>query len=163
MPSKKCPLLCSIRKAILPLNNALPKSFTSIWTTSEEPHNRLVVAGIISALKPAMVADALRLHNTDECFMAKSEHNNVPYYQSKTADLADLTNIGPCKKRFKKLNTGRKIRMNRSPTRYFRVDSGNRHFEIINNALFELEEKEKERINEQRSVFDNVIYIVSIP
>ena len=53
--------------------------------------------------------------------------------------------------------------MNRSPTKYFLIDSGNRHFEIINNALFELEEKEKERINEQRSVFDNVIYIVLIP
>ena len=73
-----------------------------------------------------------------------------------------LTNIGPCKQRFKKLSTGRKNRMNRRPIKYF-IDSGNRHFEIINNALAELEEKEKERINQQRSKFDNAIYIVLIP
>ena len=71
----------SIRKSILPLNNALPKSFTCIWTTAEDLHNRLVVAGVMSTLTPLMlVADALRLHNTDECFMARIEYNHVPYY-----------------------------------------------------------------------------------
>ena len=161
MPRKQCPLLCSIRKSILPLNNALPKSFTCIWTTAEELHNRLVVAGVASALKPSMVADALRLHNTDECFMALTEHNNIRYYRSKIADLADPTNVGPCKQRFKKLSTGRKYRMNSSPTKYF-IESGNRHFEIINNALFELEEKEKEKqsMNEQRRKFHNVISVL---
>jgi len=120
------------------------------------------MAGVMGALKPSMVADALRLHNTDECLVAKAEHNHVRYYRSKTADLTDLTNIGPCKQRFKKFSTGRKNRMNCSRTKYF-IDSGNRHFQIINNALFELEEKEKERMNEQRSKFDYVIYIVLIP
>ena len=119
------------------------------------------MAGVKSALKPAIVADALHLHNTDECFMAKSEHNNFPYYRSKTAHLADLTNIGPCKQRFKKLSTGRKNRMKSSPTKCF-IDAGNRHFELINNTLSELEEKEKERINQERSKCDNAIYIVLI-
>ena len=159
MPRKQCPLLCSIRKSILPLNNALPKCFTSIWTTSEELRNRLVVAGVASALKPSMVSDALRLHNTDECFMALTEHNNKRYYRSKIADLADTTNVGPCKQRFKKLSTGRKYRMNSSPTKYF-IESGNRHFEIINNALFKLEEKEKQSMNEQRRKFHNVISVL---
>ena len=162
MPRKQCTLLCSIRKSILPLNNSLPKSFTCIWTTAEELYNRLVVAGVKSALTPVMVADALRLHNTDECFMTKSEHNHVPYYWSNTADLADLTNIGPCKQRFKKLSTGRKHRTNRRPTKYF-INAGNRHFKIINNVLFKLGEKEKERINQQRRKGDNVIHIVLIP
>jgi len=52
--------------------------------------------------------------------------------------------------------------MNRIQTKYF-IDSGNQDFEIINNALHELEEKAKEGINEQRSKFDNVIYFVLIP
>jgi len=162
MPRKQCPLLCSIRKSILPLNNALPKSFTCIWTTAEELHNRLVVAGVMSALKASMVADALRLHNTDACFMTRIEHNHVPYYRSTVADLADLSNIGPCKQRFKNMSTGRKYRMNSSPMKYF-IESGNQHFQIINSVLFELEEKEKERMNEQRRKFDYVIYIVLIP
>ena len=106
MPRKQCPLLCSTRKPILPLNNALLNSFKSIWITAEELHKRLVLDGVKCALKPAMVADALRLHNTDECFLAKSVHNKVPYYRSKTAHMADLTNIGPCKQQFKKLSTG---------------------------------------------------------
>ena len=161
MPRKQCPLLCSIRKSILPLNNALPNSFTCIWTTPEELHNRLVVVGVTSALKPSMVADALRLHNTDECLMAKAKHNHVRYYRSKAADLVDLTKIGPCKQRFKKLSTGRKTRMNRSPTNYF-IDGSNRHFQIINNALLELEEKKKERLIKQRSKFEYVVYIVLI-
>ena len=100
--------MCSIQKSILPLNNTLPKSLTSIWITAEELHERLVLAGVNSALKPVMVAYALRLHNTDECFMAKSVHNRVSYYRSKTAHLADVTNIGPCNQRFKKLSIGRK-------------------------------------------------------
>jgi len=161
MPRKQCPLLGSIRKSILPLNNALPKSFTCIWTTAEELHNRLVVAGVMSALTPSMVADALRLHNTDECFMARIEHNHVPYYRSTVADLADLSNIGPCKQRFKKMSTGRQYRMNSNPTKYF-IESGNRHFQIINDALFQLEEKKKERLNKQRSKFEYVVYIVLI-
>ena len=86
----------------------------------------------------------------------------VPYYRSKTAHLADLTNIGPCKQRFKKLSTGRKHRMNRRPTKYL-IDAGNWHFEIINNALSKLEGKEHERMNQQRSKCDNVICTVLIP
>ena len=161
MPRKQCPLLGSIRKSILPLNNALPKSFTCIWTTAEELHNRLVVAGVMSALTPSMVADALRLHNTDECFMTRIEHNHVPYYQSTVADLTDLSNIGPCKQRFKKISTGRQYRMNSNPTKYF-IESGNRHFQIINDALCELEEKKKEQLNKQCSKFEYVVYIVLI-
>ena len=51
--------------------------------------------------------------------------------------------------------------MNSSPTKYF-IESGNRHFQIINDALFELEEKKKERMNEQRNKFEYVVYIVLI-
>ena len=77
MPRKQCPLLCSTRKPILPLNNALLNSFTSIWITAEELHERLVLAGVKRALKSAMVANALRLHNTDERFMVKTVHSSV--------------------------------------------------------------------------------------
>jgi len=138
--------LCSIQKSILELNDSLPQSFISIWITAEELHKRLVLAVIKHALKPAMVANVLRLHNTDECFMAKSVHNKVPYYRSKTAHLADLTNIGPCKQQFKKPNTGRKNQMNSSSTKFF-IDIRNRHFDLTNDALSEIEEKVMERIN----------------
>ena len=115
----------------------------------------------MSALTPSMVADALRLHNTDECFMARIEHNHVPYYRSTVADLADLNNVGPCQQRFKKMSTGTQYQMKSNPKKYF-IESGNRYFQIINDALFELEEKKKERLIKQRSKFEYVVYIVLI-
>ena len=110
-----------------------------------------------------MVTDALRLHNTDECFMTKSVHNKVPYYQSKSAHLADLTNIGPCKQRFKKLSEGRKTLMKSNPTKFF-FDAGNRHFGLINDALSEIEGKEIGN-NQSRAhyVCDKAFYIIFIP
>ena len=150
MGRKQCPLLSSIRKAILLLNNTLPQNIACIWITAEELHDRLVFAGDKRALKPAMVVDALRLHTTDGCSMAKRVHNSVNYYQSKTVHLSDLTNSGPCKQQIKKTKTGLKNRMQTSRTNYF-IDARNRHLDVINDALTQLEQKETERIERERS------------
>jgi len=73
--------LLAIQKAILPLNIVLSRSLTSIWMTTEELHERIVLAGINGALKPAVVVNTLRLHNPDEYFIAKRVHSSDNYYR----------------------------------------------------------------------------------
>ena len=149
MGRKKCPLLLAIRKAILPLNNSLLSNLGCIWVTAEELHERLVRAGVCKTLKLSFVVDALRLYNPDCCFMAKTVHNSVNYYRSKSSHLSDITNSCPGVQRFKHGVSNRRNRMQKCIQNYF-VRNGSDFFDIIKESLAKIEQKETERIEDER-------------
>ena len=106
MARKTCPLLASIRKSILPLNNALPSSVASIWMAPEEIHERLLMAGVMKGLTMCMLTDALRLNNNGKAFMTKTVHCNIVYYRSTVAHMNDRTKSVPMQQCFRGKTTG---------------------------------------------------------
>ena len=75
MTRKACPSLLAIRKAILPLNNALPTSISSIWSCPDKLHERLLFTRVCNSLSLNVVLDYLRLYNSGQAFMAKIKHS----------------------------------------------------------------------------------------
>ena len=84
--------------------------------------------------------------------MAKRVHNYVNYYRCKDAHLSDLINSGPCKQQFKKGVSRRKNQMQTCRRNYF-VHTGSTHFDVINEALAQLEQKEKDGREEEHSKY----------
>ena len=148
MARKQCLLLLAIRKAILPLNNTLPDDLACIWVTPEELHERLLRAGVSKTLPLSLVVDAIRRNNTDCCFLAKCPHNDVNYYRCKSYHLSDMNNSCPGTQRFKKGVSHRQNRMQTCVRNYF-VRNGSNGFTVINESLAKIEQKEKERIEEE--------------
>ena len=107
MARNTCPLLTSIRKAILPQNNSLPSSVACIWLTPLELHARLLMAGVSKRLTLCMLTDALKHNNKTEAYMTKREHNKVMYYRSTIAHMKDNTNNVPIRQRCCGKSTGR--------------------------------------------------------
>ena len=144
MTRKPYPSLLAIRKAILPLNNAIPTSITSIWLEPKELHQRLLLAGVRKSLSLHMVLSSLRRYNSGEAFMAKTKHGGLTYYRSKAAHLEDTTNSAPMQQLYIGKTTGRKRRVQSNPARDCFIGSPNMHFAAINDALLKLEDKENE-------------------
>ena len=130
MTRKTCPLLTSIRKAILPLNNSLPYSVASIWMTPLELHRRLLMAGVSKRLTLCMLTDTLRLNNHGETFMTKTVHCNVVYYCSTIAHMNDKSKSMPMQQRFRGKTTGRGRRVNLNEAKDFFMHNVNHHFKI---------------------------------
>ena len=128
-----------------PLNNALPSNLLSIWLTTVEIHEMLLMAGVRRSSTVVMIADALRLSNNNELFMAMNKHGGTTYFYSKMAHLSDVRKSVPMQQRFSVTTTGRKRRVHCNPVRDYFIDSNNQHFGIINHALRELEGKEKKQ------------------
>ena len=64
--------------------------------------------------------------------------------QRKAAHLGDLTNSAPMQQRYHGKSTGRKRRVKFNPARDYFIGLQNMHFDVINNALLKLEDKENE-------------------
>ena len=150
MPRKSCPHLTTIRKGILPLNNTLPSTVTSIWLTSLELHSRLLLAGVRRSLTMDMLTDALRLYNNNEVNMVVSMCGNTHYYRSTMAHMSDTQNSVPMHQRFSGKTTGKKRRVCANSVRDYFVLSDNQQLEAINHSLSELEEEDKK--NKARDV-----------
>ena len=145
MPRKSCPHLTTIRKGILPLNNTLPSTVSSIWLTSAELHSRLLIAGVRRSLTVDMIANALRLYNNNEVYMTMTMHGGNAYYRSTMAHLSDIQKSVPTHQRFSGKTTGKKRRVLANPVRDYFIQSDNQHLEVINHALVELEEEDKKQ------------------
>ena len=150
MGRNTCPLLTSIRKAILPLNNSLPSSVASIWLTPLELHARLLMAGVSKRLTLCMLTDALRLYNKTEAYMTKREQSKVVYYRSTIAHMKDNTNNVPIHQRFCGKSTGRGRRVKTNAAHEYFMHNENSHFRTVNNALAALDRKAKDEVAKEK-------------
>ena len=150
MGRNTCPLLTSIRKAILPLNNSLPSSVASIWLTPLELHARLLMAGVSKRLTLCMLTDALRLYNKTEAYMTKREQSKVVYYRSTIAHMKDNTNNVPIHQRFCGKSTGRGRRVKTNAAHGYFTHNDNIHFQTVNNALAALDRKAKDEVAKEK-------------
>ena len=126
MARKTCPLLASIRKSILPLNNALPSSVASICMAPKEIHERLLMAGVMKGLTMGMLTDALRRNNHVEAFLTKTVHCNVVYYCSTITHMDDKSKSMPMQQRFRGKTTGRGRCVNSNEAKQYFIHNGNK-------------------------------------
>ena len=150
MARNTCPLLTSIRKAILPLNNSLPSSVASIWLTPLELHARLLMAGVSKRLTLCMLTDALKHYNKTEAYMTKREHNKVVYCRLTIAHMKDNTNNVPIHQRFCGKGTGRGRRVKTNAAHEYFMHNENSHFRTVNNALAALDRKAKDEVAKEK-------------